>query len=163
MLEGWYFGERDTKVIKSKLNTKQPLEMPSFCQRGSLMEKASDVQINSNANAILDHAAKSNDQTQESLKAIETNIRYGLFCMTFMYFRALHLVRQEKATWHGHHDLVSLSRGPPLNAERKQMIQEEKNAQFRKARIEYAMQKARIGEDRKRQRIERECLEKVRF
>ena len=41
------------------------------------------------------------------------------------------------------------------------MVQEAKNAEFRRARIEYAMVKARIGEDRRMQRVERERLEKV--
>jgi hypothetical protein len=43
------------------------------------------------------------------------------------------------------------------------MIQEEKNVEFRRARMEYAMEKARVGEDRKRARIERERLKKESF
>ena len=50
-----------------------------------------------------------------------------------MYFRALHIVG-------GSNDLI-------LSEERKIMIQEETNAQLRRNRIDYAYQKARVGEE----------------
>lgn len=91
-------------------------------------------------------------------------MKYGLFCLTFAYFRALHNLRQEKATWDGSNDLVSLHRhGLALSEERKKMIEEEKNAEFRRSRIEHAMEKAKGVEKRKIQRLEAERLEKVRW
>ena len=153
MLDGWYFGERDAK------DNGTLTEIPSHNQTGSLIDKASSVQWNSNADALRE--ARANKSTKEDLKGVETNIRYGLFCLTFMYFRALHVLRKEKATWDGSDDLVSLREGPPLSEERKSIIQEEKNAEFRINRMEYAMKKARAGEERKRQRIEKERLEQV--
>lgn len=87
MLEGWYFGERDTKDSGSLL------ELPSFDQRGSLMDKASSVQWNSNADALRDAQANN-----ESTDDVETNIRYGFFCLTFMYFRALRVIQKEKVS-----------------------------------------------------------------
>ena len=48
-----------------------------------------------------------------------------------------------------------------MTEEKKKMIEEEKNKEFRRNRIEYAMEKARVGEERKRQRIEKERAEKV--
>ena len=157
MLEGWYFGERDTKVKTSSLSS---ADEPCFDQRGSLMEKASDVQLSSNANAM--RAANAKEDAAESLNSMETNMRYGLFCLLFMYFRALHLVRREMATWGGSNDLITLAPKPTSISEgRQKMIQEEKNVEFRRARMDYVMEKARVGEERKRARIERERLEKV--
>jgi hypothetical protein len=43
------------------------------------------------------------------------------------------------------------------------MIQEEKNVEFRRTKMVYPMEKARVGEDRKRARIERERLKKESF
>ena len=123
------------------------------------MDKASSVQWNSNADAT--RGAQANESTQEDLEGVQKAMKYGIFCLTFMYFRALHVLRKEKAAWDGSNDLVSLRHGPPLSEERKKIIQEEKNAEFRRNRIEYAMQKARAGEERKRQRLEKERLEKV--
>ena len=151
MLEGWYFGERDTK------DKRQLAELPSHDQRATLAEKASSVQIDSNADALRD--ANNKDSMKEDLRSQETTMKYGLFCLTFMYFRAIHAVRKEKANWDGSKDLVSLRHGPPLSDERKKMIQEEQNAEFRRKRLEYAMNKAKAGEERKMGRLEKERLE----
>jgi hypothetical protein len=153
MLEGWYFGERDTK------DDGQLMEVPLYDQRGSLADRASGVQRNSNANAIRD--ARANESATEDLRGLEKTMKYGLFCLTFMYFRALHTLCKERATWDGSNDLVTLRHGPPLSEERKKIIQEEKNAEFRRKRIECVMQKAKAGEERWRQWSERERLEKV--
>ena len=155
MLEGWYFGERDTKD-KRVLSVEDD---SSHEQRGSLMDKASSVQLTSNSDALLE--ARRNDSTKEDLHNTETTMKYGLFCLTFAYFRALHVVRKEKATWNGSNDLCSLRSGPTISEEKKKMIQEEKKAEYRRNRIELYMEKARVGEERKLQRLEMERLEKV--
>jgi len=155
MLQGWYFGERDTKD-KRVLSVE---DESSHEQRGSLMDKASSVQLTSNSEALLE--ARRNDSTKEDLHSTETTMKYGLFCLTFAYFRALHVVRKEKATWNGSNNLCRLRSGPAISEEKKKMIQEEKSAECRRNRIELYMEKARIGEERKLQRLEKEQLEKV--
>ncbi|KAL7541809.1 hypothetical protein ACHAXR_011237 [Thalassiosira sp. AJA248-18] len=157
MVAGWYFGEQDIK--EKRLLT----EVPSFDQRGTFVDKATSVQWESNTNAIRDANANARDVMRDANASVETNMKYGLFCLTFMYFRMLHVLRKEKATWDGSNDLVSLRHGPPLSEERKKIIQEEKNEVFRTARIEYAMQKARAGEERKKMRLENERLEKAKI
>ena len=155
MLDGWFFGERDTKAKK------QLEELPSFDQRGTFIEKASGVQVESNADALRE--ANANANNEEDLKTVETTMKYRLFCLTFMYFRMLHVLRKEKSNWDGSNDLVSMKDGPPLSEERKKIIQEEKNAKFRQRRIDLAMNKARVGEERKRKRLEKERLEKIKI
>lgn len=153
MLEGWYWGERDTK------DKRQVKVSSNHDQRGSVAERASRVQQISNQNALLE--AKTSNSTNDDLQRASTNMKYGLFCLTFSYFRALHVIRKEKAAWDGSDDLCSLRQGPSMTEEKKKMIEEEKNKEFRRNRIEYAMEKARAGEERKRQRIEKERAEKV--
>jgi len=155
MLQGWYFGERDTKDKRVLLVEDES----SHEQRGSLMDKASSVQLTSNSEALLE--ARRNDSTKEDLHSTETTMKYGLFCLTFAYFRALHVVRKEKATWKGTNDMCSLRSGPTISEEKKKMIQEEKSAEHRRNRIELYMEKARVGEERTSQRLEMERLEKV--
>ena len=155
MLQGWYFGERDTKDKRVLLVEDES----SHEQRGSLMDKATNVQLTSNTDALLE--ARRNDSTKEDLHSTETTMKYGLFCLTFAYFRALHVVRKEKATWNGNNDLCSLRSCPAISKEKKKMIQEEKMAEYRRNRIELYMEKARVGEERKSQRLEKERLEKV--
>ena len=155
MLKGWYFGEPE--------NDEQTAiwadEMFSHEERGTLRSRANSIQLSSNTDAI--RAANVREETKDNLKSIENSMRYGIFCLTFMYFRALHLVRREKETWRGAHDAVTMAKRAPLNAERLKMIDEERNAAYRKARMDDAMEKARKGEERKRLRLERERLEKA--
>jgi hypothetical protein len=153
MLEGWYFGERDTK------RNGPIVESPSHNHRGSLVDKASSVQRSSNAKAKAYHVTHLRESTKEDLKGVEANMKYGLFCLTLMYFRALHILRKEKATCGGSNGASIYA--TPMSEERKKMIQESKNAEFRIARMEYAMQKAKSGAERKMWKLEQERLEKV--
>ena len=155
MLEGWYFGERDTK------RNSQIMESPSYDQRGSLVDKASSVQLSSNAKAKAFHVNHLRQSTKEDLKGVEASMKYGLFCLTFMYFRALHILHKEKTTWDGSNGLVDSHYINPLSEERKKMIQESANAEFRIARMDYAMQKAKSGYESKMRRTVQERLEKV--
>ena len=159
MLRGWYFGVIDTPDSSCPSRNKPYI---SHDQRGSLIDKASSIQLSSNANNAL-HQARENDSTSEELKEKETTMRYGLFCLTFAYFKALHVVRKEKKVWDGSNDLCSLRHDAPMSEERKKIIEEKKNAEFRRARIESAMAKARAGEEKKIQRLQKERLEKVRL
>jgi hypothetical protein len=156
MLEGWFFGERD--CVKDTIAISDD-DSPSFHERGTLRSKANRIQLGSDADAL--RAANAMRDNDDDLKSFETTMRYGIFYLTFMYFRALHLVRREKETWRGANDAVTMAKRAPLSAERIKMIEEERNIAFRKARMEEAMEKARRGEEKKRLRLERERLEKV--
>jgi hypothetical protein len=156
MLEGWFFGERD--CVEDTIAISDD-DSPSFHERGTLRSKANRIQLGSDADAL--RAANAMRDNDDDLKSFETTMRYGIFCLTFMYFRALHLVRREKETWRGANDAVTMAKRAPLSAERIKMIEEERNIAFRKARMEEAMEKARRGEEKKRLRLERERLEKV--
>lgn len=100
--------------------------------------------------------------TAEDMGKVKTNMKYGLFCMTFMYFRALHQLKKDKASWNGCNDFASLRDDGPVSEERQQMIQEHANAEVRRNKIKYAIERARIGEERKRHRLERERLDAIK-
>ena len=154
MLQGWYFGEPDD----DEQTITWADEVSSQEERTTLRSKAHIIQLSSDADKI---RASNVKEDNDEFKSIENRLRYGIFCLTFMYFRALHLVRREKETWRGAHDAVTMARRTPLSAERLKMIEEERNAAYRKARMDKAMEKARKGEERKRLRLERERLEEV--
>ena len=156
MLEGWFFGERDSTKQTCSVD-----DSPSFEERGTLRSKANSIQLSSNADAMRSVNIQRDDD--DDLKRFETTMRYGIFCLTFMYFRSLHLVRREKETWRGAHDAVTMAKRDSLSKERFRMIEEERNIAFRKARMEEAMEKARKGEERKRLRLERDRSEKVSY
>ena len=67
MLEGWYFGERDTK------DNGQRIEVSLHDQRGSMADRALSVQRNSNANAIRD--SRANESAAEDMRGVETTMK----------------------------------------------------------------------------------------
>jgi hypothetical protein len=151
MLNGWYFGQY-SQPPSSSLSNPPP---PSFVNRGNLFEKANDVQMHSNAAALTSSALQ--EENRAKLASLQTTTKYALFCITFSYFRALHLVRQQKEAFS-----LGQSKKPHLSNERMKMIQEHKNCVERQQRIEHFTRKARIGEERKRQRAELEQFERKR-
>ncbi|KAL7456702.1 hypothetical protein ACHAWC_008193 [Mediolabrus comicus] len=153
MLDGWYFGQ--SSLQESSTTTLQI--KPSSVQRGSLLAKANTVQTHSNAAAAALNSSSQREEQKAKLETMQTTTKYGLFCLTFSYFRALHLVRQQKEAY----DISS--RGQPISEERRKMIQEHKNAVARQEKIDYFMRKAKNGEEKIRQRKERERLEKKRI
>ncbi|EJK65956.1 hypothetical protein THAOC_13144 [Thalassiosira oceanica] len=150
MLEGWWFGERDTKRDSRHL---EGGDTAAFDRRGSVMDRATDVQ-----RAVI--APASATYRREDICKVETNIKYGLFCMTFMYFRALHQLKKDKSSWNG--DLASLRDNGPVSEERQQMVHEQANAEIRRNKIKYAMERALIGEKRKEHRLEQERLDAIK-
>ncbi len=149
MLNGWYFGQY-SQPSSSISNAPS-----SFAKRGSLLEKANDVQMHSNSVALNSLALQ--EEKRVKLANMERTTKYAVFCITFSYFRALHLVREQK-------EVFSLSRSKPqLSNERKKMIQEHKNCVDRQQRIQYYMRKAKVGEERKLLRLEQERSEKRRI
>ena len=151
MLDGWYFGQcsnsRSTTILSNP--------PPTFVKRGSLLDKANDVQMHSNTAAINSLAQKM--EKKDKLANLQKTTKYALFCITFSYFRALHLVRQQK-------EAFSLSRSKPqLSKERLKMIQEHKNCVARQERIEHYMRKAKVGEERKQRRVAQEQWEERRI
>lgn len=155
MAEGWYFGVKDSKPKRV------PVELPSFNRRGTHREKASSVQSDSNADALRD--ARNKDSAKEHLDTVQNNTKYSLFCLTFAYFRALSVIRKEKSAWDGSQDMISLRHGQPLSEERKRMIAEAENADFRTARIQDAMGKARAGEERHAKHLAEERQQKAKI
>ena len=108
-----------------------------------------------------DRILKKARQNQKNLDLSETNMKFGLFCITFMYFRALHMVRREKESWSGQHDLIGKKVKQKLTAERQKMNQEEENARRRQNFLCQAMEKAKTGEERMRTRRETVEAEKA--
>lgn len=154
MLEGWFFGLRDNCD-----GTEVSISHDDSRERGTMRSKAHVIQITSNADTM--RAANAKNDSDDNLKHIENCMRYGLFCITFWYFRTLSRTKREKETWSGVYDAVTSAKKTRLSAERIKMIEEERNIAFRRARMEESMEKARRGEEKKRLRLERERLEKV--
>mmetsp|Transcript_47459 Transcript_47459/g.71844 ORF Transcript_47459/g.71844 Transcript_47459/m.71844 type:complete len:199 (-) Transcript_47459:113-709(-) len=90
------------------------------------------------------------------LDTTSTNLKFGLFCVTFMYFRALHTIRREKKSWSSKSE-----NDQSITLERQKMNKEEENARRRQVLLLDASEKARIGFERKQRREENEMAHKA--
>jgi len=152
-MEGWHFGE---------WSAKGSIERNS----GSFKHKQTIAPSLNQAARITKDAKKrliSNKESSESLQRIqnmniiETNLKFGLFSVAFMYFRAIHLISREKCNWS-----TQQNQQKGVTVERKQMLHEEQQRKIRNRAMHVAMEKARIGELRKVKRKKKELLEVVR-
>ena len=151
MLEGWYFGQCDNS--HNQIDGSLQDETPSFEERGTLRSKANNIQLCSDADTV--HSANAKKDNDDDLNRIETSLWYGIFCLTFMYFRALHLVHYEKETWSGANNVVTMAKRVSINPERMKIIEEARNAELRQTRLDDAMKKARRGEEKEAEYGER--------
>lgn len=127
MLEGWYFGERVSKMkvmgFVPSLKKDGPLrtdEVRKFMEKGHKEREISvSEMISGNVEDRWGIVGKEADLTRQRIKAVrvgtdthhalnetENTLRFGLFCLTLMYFRSMTLLGREKDTWSGKNDVM---------------------------------------------------------
>eukprot|EP00816_Leptocylindrus_hargravesii_P008210 CAMPEP_0196807812 /NCGR_PEP_ID=MMETSP1362-20130617/7802_1 /TAXON_ID=163516 /ORGANISM="Leptocylindrus danicus, Strain CCMP1856" /LENGTH=1509 /DNA_ID=CAMNT_0042181887 /DNA_START=1363 /DNA_END=5889 /DNA_ORIENTATION=+ len=187
MLDGWYFGEREslectvgyvpslksygpvrsgTESVKAfsilKKRSRHPSDLVDDSRRGTEKEKIEPITGRAQERLAKESSKIEAVHRRKALDTAEQSTKFGLFCLTFMYFRALYLVRTEKDSWSGRNDIFGSKENHVtrskryLSEERVRMIEEKHNKAERKAKMDYAMAKARVGEERKSQRFEKE-------
>ena len=79
-------------------------------------------------------------------------MKFGLFCLTFQYFRAMTLVRREKISWTDAGEQIGAeyaSKKKKITIERTKMMEENRLEAERSRNLAQAMTKAKEGEERK--------------
>mmetsp|Transcript_42680 Transcript_42680/g.100151 ORF Transcript_42680/g.100151 Transcript_42680/m.100151 type:complete len:156 (+) Transcript_42680:4060-4527(+) len=95
-------------------------------------------------------ARRKKEQTQK-MNDIETTNRFGLFCLTFMYFRTFSRVKSERMALLKDVTVTSPTRNDEmalLSAEGRKMLLEEQNFIARQEAYKKAMSRAAAGEKR---------------
>ena len=124
MLEGWHFGERESRYsvagyvpsLKSdgfvRAGSDQVLAQADAEDRaakrsneqrdeavtGSPRRKAEKIERNAQFRLGTEKVAKDGNDHEKHLDFTETTLKFGLFCITLMFFRAMSLVRRERDT-----------------------------------------------------------------
>ena len=187
MLEGWYFGERESKFtvagyvpsIKSdgfikagndQLAAIEPAQekmrhrylarkngvILDTNRQGTRWEKSAKVDRESQFNKLkVEEEAKKKEQ-DHLLNETETTMKFGLFMMTLMYFRAMAFVKREQETWSGDGDEISGKKKKPASDERMKMHYEEHRYNQRKKQIDFIHFKVREGQRIKKEREDEE-------
>lgn len=113
--------------------------------------------------------AKEGSHYAHQLNETEQTLKFGLFMLTFMYFRAMAFVKREQRSWSGVDDAVDaknikkggLGKGMTMTEERRKMVDEENQLLSRQKKMNLILGRAREGEARKADREAKERKEAI--
>jgi hypothetical protein len=189
MLEGWYFGERESsfaalglvpsvaegnngyvragqdqitavgatiKKLKERRAKKKKGEKLPETLRGTIAEKSAPIELDKDERLRNVKVARDGNRHEHMLNETESSLRFGIFMLTLMYFRAMTFLAREKKSWGGVGDPGS--KQPKLMTdERMQMVEEENRLAARKKKVETVLARSKVGEAR---RLTREAAER---
>lgn len=188
MLEGWYFGERESahnvlgyvpsinpngiifagqdqlKASSAAVSRvghrvklkKQGVIMP-MTLGGTMREKAQSIEDASQIRRAEQVVAKEGSDHKKILDETESTLRFGLFMLTLMYFRAMTYLSREQKSWAGVGDSPDGGNGKKRQTqERVRMLAENSKAAARKKRLEAIMRRCLVGEQRRKEREDAE-------
>lgn len=129
--------------------------------QGMMVEKAWAIEEGSQQNLRKLKVARDGNEHEHMLNEIEVTLKFGIFMVTLMYFRAMTFLRREQRSWAGEGEEVGVAdNSKPEKAmtdERMRMIDEENRVKARQKKIDIVLARCRIGEAR---RAEREAQER---
>ena len=154
--------ELANKRLKARAEMKKKgISVPAD-ERGSINEKAQSIEANSQLTVQREKVAKKGSQHEHMLNETESTLRFGLFMLTFMYFRAMTFLRREKVSWSGEGDTAGLiGTDKKLTDERMRMIDEENKAIARKKKVDQILARCKVGEQRRKDREAAERKEAI--
>ena len=147
-----------TSKMKKRMDLKKSGIITPESVQGSNFEKALPIEVEAQFKLREEKVAKEGSSHAHMLNETEGTIRIGLFMITIMYFRAMAFLGREKRSW-GEDDYAGLKAGSTKNMtdERRRMIAEQQKIDLRQKKLDQVLQRAKVGEARKR---EREMAEK---
>ncbi|GLE03095.1 hypothetical protein PINS_up011974 [Pythium insidiosum] len=177
MLEGWVFGERESQRVAlgfvPSLKRDGPLTMHDLRrleQERRILEAKETLVVEENIQGIpqekwkpiemaafevneANKAVKQGSSLDKQLTETEQALRFGIFCMTLMYFRGLSLLKKQKSTWSTSTQKNKAMRPgastSPRHIVRLRMELEAKNVETRARKAQIYDEKAKLGHARK--------------
>lgn len=136
--------ENDAKDANNRFNPDGTLKLPPSEQaRVREEEAASKIKV-----------ARDGNRHEQILNATEQSIRFGLFCLTIMYFRSMYYLRKGfkiDQVKEGENGVIMMTE------ERANQLHEEAKAAARKKKVDLILARTRVGDAR---RVDREREEK---
>jgi hypothetical protein len=129
--------------------------------QGLMIEKAWEVEAGAQQKIESLKVARDGNEHEHMLDETETTLKFGIFMMTLMYFRAMTFLKREQKSWAGEGDEIGVRNKKKtdkvMTDERLRMLDEENRAAARKKKVDIVLARCKIGEAR---RAEREAAER---
>lgn len=178
MLEGWVFGPRESERValgyvpsikrsgpltlhdlrvmdktQHDLVTGEATEARARVQQkaqmyGTVYEKWAPIEVQAQARARETKAVTKGSKVDHLLNETEQTLRFGLFCMTLMYFRGLSLLKTQKSTWSGAREAVVTVAATAVDREQQHMREEERRRNTRQQNIKDLRDIVQVVHDR---------------
>jgi hypothetical protein len=147
-----------TQKIKDRIAARRAGATLDMMRKGRVIEKSEPVEQQSQFRLTEKKVARDGNQHEHLLNETESTLRFGLFMLTLMYFRAMMYLSREKKSWSGEDDDIGGAKvGKAMTDERMRMMDEENKLNARQKKMDSIMARAKVGEQR---RIEREARER---
>jgi hypothetical protein len=142
--------------IKQRISAQKKGEVTSTTMRGKSIDRIAPIFEKVEEDNLRKQLIKLNEDGTHTLDETETTLKFGMFMLTFMYFRAMAYISREKRSWSGADDAVGGAggSGAGMTEERKRIVEETFRRTVRKQRMDIAIKMARNGEEKKRLREE---------
>ena len=154
MLVEGYFGEAEISPSLEKVHSCQhnvnPTDHPLLITDNARQRICQDINV------------KRKEASINALNRTEKSIQMGLFCITFMYFRAINAFRKGKLSCSGDDDLIGGGDKNDISNERRKIIKEEESARALQQLVFEVEEKVKVGQDRQLCRKRHESINMVR-
>ena len=123
-------------------------------RRGQQLEKAWEIEMQAQMRLTDIKVARDGNSHEHLLNETERTLRFGIFMLTLMYFRAMTYVRREQRSWNADDDEIGVKgkggkAGSQMTAERMRMLDEERKVAARKKKLDNVLAKSYVGEARR--------------
>lgn len=152
MLEGWVFGERESQraalgfvpslkrdgplSLQDLRRLEQEAQKPQHEEedaakrreeQGAPRDKWVPIEVAALERQREGKVVQQGSALDKSLTETERALRFGIFCMTLMYFRGLAMLKRQRATWSLSKASGFKSSTSEMSAEKRRMLQEQRN------------------------------------
>jgi hypothetical protein len=179
MLEGWYFGERESEFpavgYVPSLRKEGPIRLFEAQklahekglkdrgieaeQRGAPEDRDKQIAIDAAERSRDKKAIRAGSDQEQLLNQTEKNLKFGIFSLTLQYFRSMTLVRRQYDVMSGKKAAAGLEGKQvvrDVSEERRRMDNEQNMLDARLRRADLAEEKALLGMSRRKERVEKE-------
>jgi len=150
------------KKIRKRKDAKKSGVLLDEQKQGTMVSKSASIQAENQIELKRQKVARDGNRHEHMLNETEQTLRFGLFMLALMYFRAMTFLRREKKSWSGEGDAIAGGKKVKMMTdERMQMVEEENKAAARKKKVDLVLARCKVGDARRREREDGERREAI--
>ena len=121
-------------------------------RKGEQIEKAWEIEMQAQMRISNIKVARDGNSHEHLLNETEQTLRFGIFMLTLMYFRAMTYLRREQRSWNAEDDEIGMKKGnKQMTTERLRMMDEERKVAARKKKLDLVLSRSYVGESRRQE------------